>query len=141
MIIHGYLMLVTTPKANLHRYKTSVVFAMCRETPSWLTWYLNLYKTSPNGNIFCLTGSLWEESIGHQWIPPIKASEAELWWFLWSAPEKKCWAINRDAGVVRRHHPHDGITVMFSISCTMHFLYLEVPICQRTQKRWPIARP
>ena len=27
------------------------------------------------------------ESTGHQWIPLAKASDAELWYFLWSAPE------------------------------------------------------
>ena len=32
--------------------------------------------TSSNGNIF----------IGHWWIPRTKASDAELWYFLWSAP-------------------------------------------------------
>ena len=35
--------------------------------------------TSSNGNIFRFTG--------HQWIPLTKASDAELWCFLWSAPE------------------------------------------------------
>ena len=28
------------------------------------------------------------ESPGHQWIPLTKTSGAELWWFLWSAPEQ-----------------------------------------------------
>ena len=31
---------------------------------------------------------LWEESAGHLWIPLTKASDAELWCFLWSAPEQ-----------------------------------------------------
>ena len=44
---------------------------------------------SSNGNIFCVTGPLWGESTGHRWIPPTKASDAELWYFLWSAPEQK----------------------------------------------------
>ena len=35
-----------------------------------------------------LHGSLWGESTGHRWIPLIKASDAELWCFLWSAPEQ-----------------------------------------------------
>ena len=33
-------------------------------------------------------GHLWGESKGHQWIPLTKASDVELWWFLWSAPEQ-----------------------------------------------------
>ena len=43
--------------------------------------------TSSNGNIFRITGPLWGEFTGHQWIPLTKASDAELWCFLWSAPE------------------------------------------------------
>ena len=43
--------------------------------------------TSWNGNIFRVTGPLWGESTGHRWIPLKKACDAELWCFLWSAPE------------------------------------------------------
>ena len=41
---------------------------------------------SSNGNIFHVTGHLCGEFMGHQWIPR-KASDVELWYFLWSAPE------------------------------------------------------
>ena len=44
--------------------------------------------TSSNGNIFRVIGPLWGESTGHRWIPLTKASDAELWCFLWSAPEQ-----------------------------------------------------
>ena len=37
--------------------------------------------TSSNGNISRVTGPLWREFTGHRWIPPIKASDAELWFF------------------------------------------------------------
>ena len=37
--------------------------------------------------IFRVIGALWGESFGDLWIPHTKASEAELWCFLWSAPE------------------------------------------------------
>ena len=43
--------------------------------------------TSLNGNIFRVTGHLYGEFTGHRWIPRTKASDAELWYFLWSAPE------------------------------------------------------
>ena len=33
--------------------------------------------TSANGNIFRITGPLWRESAGQQWIPCIKAIDAE----------------------------------------------------------------
>ena len=38
--------------------------------------------------IYRITGTLWGESSGHQWIPLTKVSDAELWGFLWLAPEK-----------------------------------------------------
>ena len=43
--------------------------------------------TSSNGIIFRVTGHLCGEFTGHRWIPCTKASHAELWCFLWSAPE------------------------------------------------------
>ena len=43
--------------------------------------------TSLNGNIFRVTGPLCGEFTGPRWIPRTKASDAELWCFLWSTPE------------------------------------------------------
>ena len=43
--------------------------------------------TSSNRNIFRVTGHLCGEFTGRQWIPRTKASDAELWCFLWSAPD------------------------------------------------------
>ena len=43
--------------------------------------------TSSNGNIFPVTGHLYGEFTGNRWIPRTKASDAELWGFLWSASE------------------------------------------------------
>ena len=47
----------------------------------------NIMMTLSNGNIFGVTGALYGELTGHRWIPLTKASDAELWCFLWSAPE------------------------------------------------------
>ena len=44
--------------------------------------------TSSNGNIFRVTDPLGGEFTGHRWIPLTKASDAELWRFLWSASEQ-----------------------------------------------------
>ena len=41
--------------------------------------------TSYNGNIFRVSGPLCGEFTGHRWIPRTKASDAELWCFLWSS--------------------------------------------------------
>ena len=40
-----------------------------------------------NGNIFRVTGHLCWEFTGDRWIPHTKASDAELWCFLWAARE------------------------------------------------------
>ena len=37
-----------------------------------------MYMTSPNGNIFCVTGQLCGEFTDHWWIPCTKASDADL---------------------------------------------------------------
>ena len=46
-----------------------------------------LMMTSSNGSIFRVTGHLCGESTGPRCIPRTKASDAELWCFLWSASE------------------------------------------------------
>ena len=52
--------------------------------------------TSSNGNIFGITGILCGEFTGHRWIPGTKANDAELWCFLWSAPEYTLSKQSRD---------------------------------------------
>ena len=62
--------------------------------PSMSSDLVAWYKSSPymitssNGNIFRVTGPLCGEFTGHRWIPRTRASDAELWRFLWSASEK-----------------------------------------------------
>ena len=41
--------------------------------------------TSSNGDILRITGHLCGEFSGPRWIPHTKASDAELWYFHWSA--------------------------------------------------------
>ena len=48
-----------------------------------------LMMTSWNGNIFRVTGHLYGEFTGPRWIPRTKASDAELWCFLWSVLNKR----------------------------------------------------
>ena len=68
--------------------------------------------TSSNGNIFRITGNLCGEFTGPLWIPHTKASDAELWCFLWSAPQMNGWVNNGEAGYLRRHHAHYDVIVM-----------------------------
>ena len=54
--------------------------------PQWCYLIIHM-MTASNGNIFRVTGHLCGEFTGPRWIPHTKASDAELWCFLWSAPE------------------------------------------------------
>ena len=101
------------------------LFQSCQHEYIWLlvihhvmTYSYNSYlsislhydmMTSSYGNIFRVTGPLRGESSGDRWIPPTKASEVELWCFLWSAWTNG-WANNRDVGDLRRHHAHYDVT-------------------------------
>ena len=63
------------------------------EYRAWPIFYvvINLLHNmmmSSNGNIFRVTGPLWGEFTGHRSIPLTKASDAELWCFVWSKPEQ-----------------------------------------------------
>ena len=70
--------------------------------------------TWSNRNIFRVTGTMCGELTGHRWIPLPKASGAERWCFLWSAPWINDWINNREAGELRRHHAHyDAIVMTF----------------------------
>ena len=48
---------------------------------------LEIMMTPSNWNIFHVTGHLYGEFNDHRWIPRTKASDAELWYFLWTTPE------------------------------------------------------
>ena len=58
----------------------------CHQTGSTV-WLACIMMPSSHGNTFRVTGYLCVEFIGLRWIPRTKASDAELWCFLWSAPE------------------------------------------------------
>ena len=78
--------------------------------------------TSSNGNIFRVTDPLCGEFTGHRWITLTKASIAELWCFLWSAPWINGWVNNREAGDLRRHRAHHDVIILVSpASCVRVF--------------------
>ena len=96
---------ISAPRSNsssnvpLWQMPPSSITTTCRNDSS-LLFNIVLYKqsdhllsfsskimTSTNGSIFCVTSHLRGEFTGHRWIPRTKASDAELWCFLWSAPE------------------------------------------------------
>ena len=56
---------------------------------TWLCfWYCWIMMTSSSGNILHVTGPLWGGSTSNWRIPLTKASDTELWYFLWSVPEQ-----------------------------------------------------
>ena len=73
---------------------------------------MNVMMTSSNGNIFRVTDPLCGEFTGHRWIPRTKASDAELWCFLWSASWINGWVNNHEAGDLRRRRARYDVIVM-----------------------------
>ena len=84
--------------------------------------------TSSNGNNFRVTGPLCGEFTGHRCITRTKASDAELWCFLWFAYING-WVNNREAGDLIRYRTDYGVTVMRVLLC--HPL-LELLSCEHT---------
>ena len=71
--------------------------------------------TSSNGIIFRFTGHC------DRWIPLTKASDAELWCFLWSAPKQTVGQNKRDAGDCHRaHYDITVIAAVFHLNQTTH---------------------
>ena len=68
--------------------------------------------TSPNGNIFRVTGPLCGEFTGQRWIPLTKDSDVELWCSFSSAPWINSWVNNREASDLRRHRAHHDVIVI-----------------------------
>ena len=77
--------------------------------------------TSSNGNIFCVSGPLWGEFTGHRWILLTKASDAELWCFVWSALEQ---TVEQTIGDLRSHRVHYDVTVLCYL-CKELWVWLE----------------
>ena len=88
---------------------------------------------SSSGNLFRAAGYLCGEFTSHRWIPRTKASDAELWCILWSAPEwteiwdaiapimtSLCTILLRGMGTKRRTptHCHFGAR-----NCTNNLLF------------------
>ena len=87
-IIQQYLWMPLTKRTLVI---VPVAWSVC-----WLNVCVQDMMTSSNGNIFRVTGLLCGEFTGHLWFPLKKASDAELWCFLWSAFEQSskqlwCW--------------------------------------------------
>ena len=86
MINHWYVSEKTT---NHHQSSEAAVhFGNHVPLVPWAPAFPEKMKTWSNENIFRITDSLLGESTGHRWTPLTKASDTELWCFLWSALEQ-----------------------------------------------------
>ena len=91
----------------------------------WINGYAIQYMpgnnvmTSSNGNIFRVTGHLCGEFTGHRWIPPSKASDADIWCLAWIRGWINGWVNNRESGDLRCHRGNYEVTVMsIQFCCT-----------------------
>ena len=64
-------------------------------------------------NLFGVIGLLCGDFTCHRWIPLTKASDAELWCFLWPVPWINGWVNNSEAGDLRRHRAHYDVIVLY----------------------------
>ena len=107
VVFENYRDIVSVAKRNISRWCTSCVLLWrnllslvaleCQNDN--LRCYQFRMMTSSNGNIFRVTGHLCGEFTCPRWIPHTKPSDAELWCFLWSAPEytaMKCHRAHHD---------------------------------------------
>ena len=89
--------------------------------PMFNEWDLFM-MTSSNRNIFHVTGALWEESTGQQWIPFTKASDTELWSSLWSVPQQTVEQTIKTR-VIWTHRAHYDVTVIICDFMNFSLLY------------------
>ena len=94
----GYAVVVIMVLHHVFRYWKSISkyeWHWCLSVLILVVWaagcydhhHVNCMMTSSNGSNFRVTGPLCGEFTGARWIPRTKASDVELWCFLWSAPE------------------------------------------------------
>ena len=76
---------LTARMRNLYGMRTGRTTVNNRLLSRGYRAYRPTMMTSSNGNIFRVTGHLCGEFTGLRWIPRTKASDAELWCFLWCA--------------------------------------------------------
>ena len=84
--------------------------------------------TSSNGNIFRVTGHLCGEFTRHRCIPHTKASDAELWYFLFCA-RINAW-VNTGEADLRRHRAHYDVIMCDDNAMYSTAFYL---LCLRIQ--------
>ena len=68
---------------------SNVTYNLCNYLIAWNDITENHYIMMTSWKHFRVTCPLWGEFTGDRWIPLTQASGAELWCFLWCAPEQR----------------------------------------------------
>ena len=92
--------------------------------------------TLSHANVFHVTGPLWGEPPVTGGFPsqrPVRQS-FDFFIHVWT----NGWANNRDAGDLRRHHVHHGVTVM--LTCQRKVSHDDVIKCKLFPRYWPFVR-
>ena len=85
------------------------------ECEEWTSW--KRHDDVIKWKHFRVNGPLCREFTGHRWVPLTKASDAELWCFLWYVPWINGLVNNREAGNLRAHRAHYDVIVMLRYVC------------------------
>ena len=72
----------------LQTFMTSIIEIYCDKSCCWSRNKYSAHDDVINWKRFSRYWPSVRETTGHRWIPLTKASEAELWCFLWSASEQ-----------------------------------------------------
>ena len=87
------LLRVTHHPVMRHSYYAHLQMPTCQNKPpgyttsqELCTWFFGSHDDVIKWRNFRVIGPLCGEFTGHRWIPLTKASDAERWYFLWSAP-------------------------------------------------------
>ena len=102
----------TTTSAGHDDISTKLLKYLAPALREPLAFIINRMMTSSNRNIFRVAGPLWGNSPVTGEFPAPKASNGELWCFLWFAPRINGWVNNHEAGDLGRHRAHYDVTVI-----------------------------
>ena len=119
---------------NRHKQPIYKLTSLQTNIHDWVTIITINTMTSLNGNIFHVTGHLCGEFTGHRWIPRKKASDAELWCFLWSELNKRLSKQSWGWWFDSPSHPYDVI-IMFKPFLTGVML-LKIAIAMVWRLHW-----
>ena len=95
---------IQSPQKNHGTWTLAVSYNSISFHDAW--WRHHMETFSALLALFC------GEFTSHQWIPCTKASDVELWCFLWSVPWINGWVNKHEAADLRRQRAPHGVIIM-----------------------------